>query len=317
MTAAGRPREHTSKSPAQYEVAIVGGGPAGLSAGVWLGRYLRSVVLIDAGDPRNWETRGVNGYLGLPRVKPPELRKRGREECERFGVQLVDDEVLQVTRQSASSFRLVLRSGGQFVAPRVLLAIGIRDVWPDVPGLARAYGDTVHVCPDCDGYEAQGKKTVIIGSGKKAVHLALAMTTWTRDIIICTNGLPARIAEDLCEKLDRLNIPVLENRIRQVSATGGDVYAIELEQGMNIDCERIFFGLGQLPADDLGTQLGCKRDDNGLIEIDEQGATTVEHVYAAGDITPGPQLTAMAVASGTTAALSIHRSLLPDMRRLD
>jgi thioredoxin reductase (NADPH) len=317
MTEAGRPREHATKAPAEYEVAIVGGGPAGLTAGVWLGRYLHSVVLIDAGDPRNWETRGVNGYLGLPKITPAELRKRGRQECERFGVHLVDDEVLQVSRQSASSFRLVLRSGEQLLAPRVLLAIGIRDVWPDVPGLARAYGDTVHVCPDCDGYEARGKKTVIIGSGKKAVHLALAMTTWTSEIIICTNGAPARIDKDLCGKLDRLNIPVLESRIRQVSATGGDVYAVHLEQGMNIDCERIFFGLGQLPADDLGTQLGCKRDHDGLIEIDERGATSVEHVYAAGDIAPRPQLTAVAAASGAVAALSIHRSLLPDARRLD
>lgn len=317
MKRAGRTQEDSAKAPVEYEVAIVGGGPAGLAAGVWLGRYLRSVVLIDAGDPRNWETRGVNGYLGLPRITPAELRERGREECERFGVQLLDDEVLQVSRSSNSSFRLVLRGGDQLLVPRVLLAIGIRDVWPDVPGLAKAYGDTVHVCPDCDGYEARGKKTLIIGTGKQAVSLALAMTTWTHDIIVCTNGGPARIDKDLCEKLDRLNIPVLENRIRQVSASGGDVYAVELEQGMKIDCERIFFGLGQFPADDLGTQLGCKRNDNGQIEIDERGATSVEHVYAAGDITPGPQLTAVAVASGATAALSIHRSLLPDERRLD
>ena len=316
MTGAGRLREH-ARATAEFEVAIVGGGPAGLTAGVWLGRYLRSVVLIDAGDPRNWETRGVNGYLGLPRVKPAELRSKGREECERFGVQLVDDEVLHVSRQSPSSFRLVLRGGDQVIARRVLLAIGVRDVWPEVPGLARAYGDTVHVCPDCDGYEARGMKTLIIGAGKTAVSLALAMTTWTSEIIVCTNGAPARMAKDLCDKLDKLNIPVLENRIRQVSATGGDVYAVELEQGMKIDCERIFFGLGQLPADDLGTQLGCKRNDNGQIEIDERGATSVEHVYAAGDITPGPQLTAIAVAGGTTAALSIHRSLLPEERRLD
>jgi thioredoxin reductase len=316
MARAGQERKVSSKSPAEYEVAIVGGGPAGLTAAVWLGRYLRSTVLVDAGDPRNWETRGVNGYLGLPRITPAALRLKGREECERFGVELVDEEVLQVIR-SESSFCLTLRSGEQIHAARVLLAIGVRDVWPDVPGLSRAYGETVHVCPDCDGYEAQGKKTVIIGTGKKAVNLALALTTWTSDIIVCTNGAPARMDKELCGKLERLNIPVLENRIRQVSEADGDVYAIELEQGMTIDCERIFFGLGQLPADDLGTQLGCKRNDHGQIVIDDRGATSVEHVYAAGDITPGPQLAAVAAASGATAALAIHRSLLPEDRRLD
>lgn len=308
----------TAKQPAAaYEVAIVGGGPAGLSAGIWLGRYLRQVVLIDAGDPRNWETRGINGVLGQHGVTPADLRSRGRDECRQFGVRLVDGEVLRVRRDPNGDLRLLL-ADAELVASRLLLAIGIRDVWPDIPGLERCYGETAHVCPDCDGYEARGRKIVVIGDGIRAVNMALALTTWTSRIIICTNGARADIDAALCAKLDAFSIPVLESRIRRMHSTRGEVQTMELENGMELDCERVFFSIGQFPADDLGTQLSCKRDKHGLIEVDHRGATSVRNVFAAGDITADrPQLVPAAAASGTVAALAIHRSLLPPVRRLD
>jgi thioredoxin reductase len=301
----------------EYEVAIVGGGPAGLSAGVWLGRYLRRVVLVDAGDPRNWETRGINGLLGHGSVTPAELRGRGRDDCRRFGVDLIDDEVQRIAHEEEDMFRLQLAAGGQLTARRLLLAFGLRDVWPDIPGLERCYGETVHVCPDCDGYEARDKRTLVIGTGRKAVGMALALMTWTREIVICTNGEPADMDETLCSKLDTLGIPVIEAAIRRMRSSKREVHTAELENGMQLDCERVFFSIGQFPADDLGTQLGCARDEHGQIEIDYRGATSIQHVYAAGDITPGPQLATVAAASGTVAALSIHRSLLPEVLRVD
>ncbi|HEY8310034.1 MAG TPA: NAD(P)/FAD-dependent oxidoreductase, partial [Gemmatimonadaceae bacterium] len=163
-----------------YDVAIIGGGPAGLSAAIWLGRYLHRVVLIDAGDPRNWETRGIHGYLGLEGITPGELRGRGRDDARRFGATLIDATVSRVERIDDDHFVVTLDSGATVHIARILLAIGVRDEWPEVAGLDRCYGDTAHVCPDCDGYEARNKKTVVIGSGRKAVGLALALTTWTR-----------------------------------------------------------------------------------------------------------------------------------------
>jgi thioredoxin reductase len=272
---------------------------------------------VDAGDPRNWETRGINGLLGHGTVTPAELRGRGREDCRRFGVHLVDDEVERVTREDEESFRLQLAGGRELTVPRLLLAFGLRDVWPEIPGLERCYGETVHVCPDCDGYEARGRKTVVIGTGRKAVGVALALTTWTREIVICTNGEPAEMDDELCTRLDALGIPVIEASIRGMHSARGEVQTAELENGMQLDCERVFFSIGQFPADDLGTQLGCARDHHGQIEIDHRGATSVENVYAAGDITPGPQLASVAAASGTVAALSIHRSLLPEVQKVD
>lgn len=308
--------ENRLDADGNYDVAIVGGGPAGLSAAIWLARYERSVVVVDSGDPRNWETRGINGFLGLPKVKPPELRAAGRDECRRYGVQLLDQEVCKVRRNGSDAFSLELADGRSLAARRLLLAIGIKDVWPDIPGLAAAYGESAHVCPDCDGYEAKGKKTVVIGSGRRAVGMALALANWTDEIIICTNCAAQDLDEEMLERLQALNIPVLCERVQSVASTDRDVSCIQLEGGMQLDCERIFFSLGQHPADDLGAQLKCERDEGGLIVVDRGQHTSVEHVYAAGDITPGAQLAISAAAEGAVAAIAIHKSLLLEALRM-
>jgi len=201
-------------------------------------------------------------------------------------------------------------------AQRVLLAFGLRDEWPKVPGLQQVYGSAAHVCPDCDGYDARNKKVIVIGNGRRAVGMALNLTTWTREIIICTNGRPPDLDDDYCAKLDALNIPVLTDPITRVTTDSRHIHCVALENGMQLDAEKIFFTIGQYPADDLGVQLGCERDDEGRIVIDARGHTSVLNVYAAGDITPGPQLAIAAAAEGATAALAIHKSLVPDERRL-
>jgi thioredoxin reductase len=325
-----------------YDVAIVGGGPAGLTAALWLGRYLHRVVVIDSGDPRNWETRGVNGFPGHPGVRPAELRGRTRDECRSVGVGLIDGFVARV-RQNGDGFRIEYdpmpatkaredqRGSGAprdpsdnaprpetraLRAARLLLAFGLRDEWPKVPGLRQVYGSAAHVCPDCDGYDTRGKKVVVIASGRKAAGMALNLTTWTSDIVVCTNGRPPDLDADQCQKLDALNIPVLSARIDRVVPQGDRIYSLQLDGGMHLDCDHIFFALSQRPADDLGAQLGCDRDDDGQVVVTVHQQTSVDNVWAAGDITPGAQLAVVAAAEGAVAALSIHKSLVPNERRL-
>jgi thioredoxin reductase len=299
-----------------YDVAVIGGGPAGLCAALWLARYLHKVVVVDSGDPRNWETRGINGYLGHQGIRPPELRAVGRAECSKYGVEFVSGIVDEAVDETGELFTVRLRDGATIQANRILLAIGIKDYWPDIPGLERCYGETVHVCPDCDGYETRGKKTVVVGKGRKAVGMALALTTWTRQLVICTSGEKPDMSQILLDELKALNIPVLEAPIKCVVSKSGEIVGIDLEGGMSLDCERLYFAIGQYPADDLGAQLGCKRDEMGRLVIDERNHTSVKNVFAAGDIAPGPQLAIVAAASGAVAAIAIHASLLPETRKL-
>ena len=303
-------------APERYDVAIVGGGPAGLSAALWLARYLHKVVVIDSGDPRNWETRGINGYLGHQGIRSPELRRLGRMEGEKYGAQFVSGIVETAANETGELFAICLRDGKTIESRRILLAIGIRDVWPDIPGLDQCYGETAHVCPDCDGYETRDKKTIVIGVGRKAVGMALALTTWTKEIVICTNGEPPDMNQELFNLLKPLNIPVLDSPITCVLSQNKEIRGVELKGGMSLDCERLYFAIGQYPSDDLGSQLGCKRDQIGRVVIDDHNHTSVRNVYAAGDVAGGPQIAIAAAASGAIAAVAIHASLVPETRKL-
>ena len=299
----------------RYDIAVVGGGPAGLSAALWLARYLHKVVVVDSGDPRNWETRGINGYLGHQGIRSPDLRANGHAECAEYGVEFVGGIVDEAINETGELFAICLRDGSTIEAPRILLAIGLKDVWPNIPGLDQCYGETVHVCPDCDGYETRDKKTVVVGTGRRAVGMALALTTWTRQIVICTNGEPPDMEQEVLDQLKALNIPVLDGPIRCVVSKDREISGVELEDGMSLDCERLYFAIGQYPSDDLGAQLGCERDQLGRLVIDEHNHTSVKNVYAAGDIAHAPQLAIVAASSGAVAAMAIHASLVPETRK--
>lgn len=311
-----------------YDCIVVGAGPAGLSASLFLARYRRRVLTFHHNNPRNIYSHGVHGFLGHDGIPPTKLLARGREEVESYGGLIAEGCVTRVERIGEERFRvtadeLVEEAGGDsvrsFDARRLVLATGLRDLTPDCPGFREFYGLSVHHCPDCDGFEATGKRLVVLGNGKKTVGFALGLLTWTDKLTLVTGGDPDDMTAEHRARLEAFGIPVLD---RAVVALEGDMEAGRLERarlddGGALECDALFFNLGTVPASNLHETLGCRLDPEcGLVWIDDDQQTSVPGVYAAGDLTPRSQLAVVAAAEGAMAAIHVHKSLIPESQRV-
>lgn len=306
-----------------YDCIVIGAGPAGLSAALFLARYHRRVLTFHHNSPRNIYAHGVHGFLGHHNIKPAELLARGRDEVTLHGGLIMEARVTKVERVAKDHFRVTAGDAESieqtFAARRLLLATGLHDLLPDCHGFRDFYGATVHHCPDCDGYEVSDQRVAVLGHGRETVGFTLGLLTWTDQLTLITNGDEGDMTDEDREQLATFNIPVTN---RSISSLEGDSEACRLERvrfedGSALDCDALFFNLGTVPASDLHTQLGCKLDEEcGLIWVDEEQQTSVLGVYAAGDITPHSQLAVVAAAEGAMAAIHIHKSLIPAERRV-
>lgn len=300
-----------SQSP--YDAIIVGGGPAGLTCAIFLGRYRRRVLVIDAGRPRNYATRGVHGFLGQHGIPPGELLERGRAEARESGVEIVEDQVSKIERDG--DVFTVTTSNGELRARRIVLAYGVRDTLPDIPEIESYYGITVHHCPDCDGYECRDQRIGVIGWGKSVVGLALKLLQWSDDITIFLHGHDREWDEEQTSKLLAERITIKDERIVAVTGNDGNVDAAVLSTGERVAVQRLFFTIKVERSTTLAEDLGCEVDpDKPDVKVDEHRCTTVEGVWAIGDLVPGAQLAITSAADGAIAAIAINKSLLPPSR---
>ena len=294
----------------QWDAVVVGGGPAGLSCAFWLARYRRAVCVFDTSEPRNEPAWAVHGYPGLAEPTPTGLRNRIRQQARDAGATLTLDAVMSITGRK-DDFVLRTAAGEEHRARRVVLAYGLLDRLPDVPGLTALYGRDVHHCADCAGPEAAGRALVVIGHDRAAAAMALYLLHWTDRITLIAHREPLRLEPAARAQLDRHGITVVERRIARLDAGEGGLRAVELETGERIAAEKVFFHLGAEPRSDLHRQLDCRLDHTGCIEVDRGQESSVPGIYAAGDITGRPHLASIAAADGVRAALTVHRSLLP------
>jgi thioredoxin reductase len=304
-----------------YDCIVIGAGPAGLSASLFLARYLRRTLTFHHNSPRNEYAHGVHGFLGHHGIGPAELLTRGRDEVTKHGGLIIEAQVTAVEKVSDECFRVFAGGAGSetqvFEARRLLLATGLRDLTPDCPGFRDFYGSSVHHCPDCDGYEVRDKRVAVLAHGKNAAGFTANLLTWTKHLTVLTDGreIPGG---------DRAKLAGLDVAVRTEAVVGldGDKSSKQLErvlfsEGEPLECDALFFNLGTEPATNFHETLGCRLDPEcGLLWVDKTQQTSVNGVYAAGDITPNSQLAVVAAAEGAMAAIQIHRSLIPEERQI-
>lgn len=292
------------------DVIIVGGGPAGLSAGLILGRSRRRVLICDAGEPRNAASQAVHGFFTREGVHPSELRRVGREQLCAFGVEFRAARVVNALGRG-STFQAELNDGASLQARKLLLAVGVADKLPEIAGFAEFWGSSVFSCPYCHAWEVREQALAVYGKADTSVELALLLTAWTSDVIICSDGPAGFSAEDR-RKMEAARIAVREQKIARLQGANGLLEAIKFEDGSFVSRRGIFLRPKLQYRDELPKALGCALAENGAIKVDDRCQTSVAGVYAAGDCTGASGQALAMAADGARAAFSINRDLVRD-----
>lgn len=293
-----------------HDVVVVGGGPAGLAAATWLGRYRRDAVVVDSGSYRAARVETSHGYLGRDPQSPMELLDTARRQlCAYPTVTVVPATVVDASRDG-DRFVLRLDDGGTLTALRVVLATGVADACPDLEGFDEHYGSSAFHCPACDGYDAAGQDVVAFGWDERLVGFAATLLDWARSVTVLTSGRRFAGDEACHDVLRRHEIEVVETPAVRLLGSRGRLEGVELADGRVVPAALFFFSVDHEPRTDLARALGCRLDEEGYVAVDSEGRTSCDGLYAAGDLVPGLQLVQVAAAkgvvAGVAAALSLH-----------
>ncbi|MGH6792063.1 MAG: NAD(P)/FAD-dependent oxidoreductase [Methyloceanibacter sp.] len=296
-----------------YDVAIVGGGAAGLSAAIVLGRCRRHVVLIDAGITRNRTSQAVHCLLGHEGKAPSELVAMGRREIERYSTVTQRSDSVTAIARSGNCFSIECQTEQPLQVRKVLLTTGLTDDLPPVEGVNSLYGRSVHHCPYCDGYEYRDQAIAVYGEGDEGGGLALMMKQWSSDVLLFTNGL-SPVSAGMLARLQQHGVGVCTERITKLEGTpDGRLTEIRLESGQAIARDAMFFTTGCHQSSELSATLGCIRDEKGGIVTDPvTEESSVSGVYVAGDASRDVLLVAVAIGEGAKAGVAINRALLKE-----
>jgi len=293
-----------------HDCVVIGGGPAGLAAATWLGRYRRDVVVVDSRDYRAKNVDRSHGYLARDPQTPVEFLQTAREQLLAYRtVSYVTSTVETAERADDGTFLLRLADGSELTSLRVVLATGVVDACPELEGFAEHYGASAFHCPACDGHEAEDRDVVAYGWDERLVGFAASLLNWARSVTVLTSGHRFD-GDDACLLvLDRHDIELVETPAVRLRGARGDLQGVELADGRVVPASLFFFSVAHEPRIGLARALGCLIDDDGYVQIDHNGATSVPGVYAAGDVVPGLQLVQVAAAQGVAAGVAAALSL--------
>lgn len=291
-----------------YDAVVIGGGAAGLSAALTLGRSRRRVLLATCGPPRNAPSHAAHNVFTRDGTPPAELLRIGREQLGPYDVDVRDECVTDA--QSTGSEYTVRLDSGEFRARGLILASGVRDVLPEVPGFEELWGTGVFHCPYCHGWEVAGRPLAIYGKGEAALHFAKLLRGWSDDLILFTDGPSELSPED--EKLIRSNgIAIRDDPVERLAGSH-ELEAIVMKNGEVIPRAGVFVRPKQELRSDLPARLGCELTPDGKVKGDVLGRTTVPRVFVAGDAGPAQQAVIAAAASGAAAGAGLNFDLLDE-----
>jgi thioredoxin reductase (NADPH) len=302
-----------------FDVAVIGGGPAGLSAGVALARALRPVLVIDAGGQRNLPAEGVHGFLTREGMNPRELLAAGRAELKGYGGTAVTGLVTSARREDGN-FVLSIDDGSTCTARRLLITSGIQDELPDLAGLRERWGRDVLYCPYCHGWEIRNRKVGVLASDAHAVLQALTFRQWSHDVTLLLNG-ELTLSPGHREQLDAVSVKVVDGRVRGLVVQDDKLSAVTLDNGSAVPLEVLVVSPATVSRADmlqaLGLEPGGLEEGPGThLQTDESGLTSCPGVWAAGNVTDVSAQVMTAAAAGLKAAAAINADLILEDTRL-
>lgn len=296
-----------------YDVIIVGAGPAGLSAALMLGRCRRRVLVIDSGQPRNAAARAMHGFLSRDGIPPLEFLALAREQIRPYDTVEIRDGCVTTAECREGTFHVGLEDGAEYAARKLLIATGVVDNLPEIPGFRELYGVSVFHCPYCDGWEVRDRPIAIYGRGARGLGLSLELTAWSRDLVLCTDG-PTDLGADDLARLERNGIRVRDDRVVRLEG-GAGLERVVFATGEPIARQALFFTTGQRPQSRLAHSLGCEINEKGTVRTGKYETTHLKGLYVAGDASRAVQWVVVAAAEGAEAAFDINTALLKEELR--
>jgi thioredoxin reductase len=293
--------------PGEFDVVIVGAGPAGLSAALILGRCRRKVLLCDRGTPRSWASKAMYGFISRDGVAPAEFAAIARAELKRYSNVVHEPSEVQCASPGSAGFTVV--AGTRTVhARKLLIATGVEDSLPDIDGCEALFGISVFQCPYCDGWEFRDRPLAAYGRRGRGFEMARALTAWTRDIVLCTDGRSG-FTQEQQQQLEENGIRVIQKPVLRLERKGGKLSHLVFSDGSTVEREAMFFDTPSRGQSNLARQLGCTFTRHGGVLCGKYEATAVPGVYVAGNIIRNVQLSIVAAAEGASAAFGINRAL--------
>lgn len=289
---------------------VIGGGPGGLTAAIYLARFLRDFLVVDADASRAAWIPLSHNHAGFPDGIPgPELLDRMRRQAERYGARIVRGEVRSLERRPDGQFTADL--GERRVTARtVILATGARDIEPELPNLYDAIcRGLVRHCPICDAYEVRGQKVAIIGYGKCSVREVMLLRAYTSDLTLLTLGRGLELPEDEKAIMREAGVRVIEEPVEAIDVSGDKIAAWRMQGGSILHFDTLYTALGLRARSDLATKLGAEHDEDGMLIVDDHQRTSIPGLYAVGDVVKGLGQISVAMGHAAVAATTINNSL--------